>query len=79
MRKSCKMTETMANGYSSDRTQQKLSNENQRGRVFKIFCIHVPLMKVASALEGLKSQVWPMTESCQIVRTRLSDTSIQVE
>ena len=53
--KSFKMTVTLANGYSFDRTQQELSNEYQHGRikkVFKNFCIFVPLMKVASALKG---------------------------
>ena len=48
--------ETLANGYSSDRTQPELSNEYQHGRVkkvFKIFCVLEPLMKVTSALKGI--------------------------
>ena len=52
------MTETLENGYSSDRSQQELSNEHQNGRAYKLFdmfCILVPLMKVASGLQGLKS------------------------
>ena len=52
----CKMTETLANGYSSESTQQELSNEYQHDRVqmfFKNLCIPVLWMKVASALEGL--------------------------
>ena len=50
------MTETLANGYSSESTQQELSNEYQHDRVqmfFKNLCIPVLWMKVASALEGL--------------------------
>ena len=50
------MTETMANGYSSESTQQDLSNGYQHDRVsivFKDFCIFLPWTKVASSLEGL--------------------------
>ena len=50
------MMETLANGYSSESTQQELFNEYQHGRVkmvFKKFRILVLLMKVVSALEGL--------------------------
>ena len=46
----------MANGYSSERTQQELSNEYQHDRVqmvFKNLCVLVLCLKVASALEGL--------------------------
>ena len=53
------MTETLANGYSSERTQRELSNEYQHDRVsmfFKDICDLVLGMKVASALEGLRSQ-----------------------
>ena len=56
MQKTFKMTKTLANGYSSDRTRQELSNEYQHDRVLKVLknvCILVPLMKEASALEGL--------------------------
>ena len=52
-----KMTETLANGYSSESTQQGLSNEYQNDRVwmgFRNLCILVLCTKVASALEGLK-------------------------
>ena len=52
------MTETLANGYSSESTQGELSNEYQLDRVwmfFKNLCIFVLWMKVASALEGLIS------------------------
>ena len=50
------MTETMANGYSSYRTQRELSNEYQHDRVkmiFIIFCFFVHWMKVISAAGGL--------------------------
>ena len=56
MRKTLKMIETLANGYSSESTQRELSNEYQHDRVlmvFKKFCVLVLWMKVASALEGL--------------------------
>ena len=56
MQKTWKMTETLANGYSSERAQQELSNEYQHDRVwmaFKNLCILVLWMKVALALEGL--------------------------
>ena len=51
------MTETLANGYSSESTNQELSNEYQHDRVsmiFKKICILMLWTKVASALEGLK-------------------------
>ena len=50
------MTETMAYGYSSESTQRELSNEYQHDRVkmvFKVFCIPVVWMIVASVLDGL--------------------------
>ena len=50
-----RMTETLANGYSSERTQRELSNEYQHDRVWMVFkniCIFVLWTKVASALEG---------------------------
>ena len=50
------MTETMANGYSSESTQRELSNEYQNDRVwmvFKDFLSLVPWTKVVSALKGL--------------------------
>ena len=50
------MIETLAHGYSSESTQQELSNDYQHDRVqmvFKNLCIIVLLMKVASAMEGL--------------------------
>ena len=45
------MIETLANGYSSENTQQELSNEykhNQVSMVFKSLCIIVLRMKVAN-------------------------------
>ena len=53
------MTETLANGYSSESTQRELSNEYQHDRVkmfFKNLCVFLFRMKVASALEGLKGK-----------------------
>ena len=52
------MTETLANGYSSESTQRELSNEYQHDRVrmfFKNVCVVVLWAKVASALEGLNN------------------------
>ena len=52
-----KITETLANGYSSESTRQELSNEYQDDRVSMVFqesCILVLWTKVVSALEGLK-------------------------
>ena len=50
------MTETMANGYSSEGTQRKLFNEYQHDKVYdgfqKIVYVLVLWTKVASALEG---------------------------
>ena len=57
MQKTRKITETLANGYSSESTQRDLSNEFQDDRVLMIFqesWILVLWMKVVSALEGLK-------------------------
>ena len=56
MQKSWKMTETLANGYSSESAQQELSNEYQHDRVsmvFKDFSVLVLWTNVVSALEGL--------------------------
>ena len=53
------MTETLAHGYSYERTQRELSNEYQYDRVsmfFKDFCILELWAKVASAWDGLKMQ-----------------------
>ena len=50
------MTETLANGYSSESTQSELSNEYQHDRVgmdFKGFSVCVLRTKVAYALKGL--------------------------
>ena len=51
------MTETLANGYSSDRAQQELSNAYQHDRVkmvIKNLCVLMLWTKVASALKGLR-------------------------
>ena len=50
------MTETLANGYSSDSTQRELSYEYPDDLVrmiFIVFCILVHLKKVTLASEGL--------------------------
>ena len=50
------MTENLSHGYSSESTQQELSNEYQRDKVkmvFKNLCLLELRMKVVSALEGL--------------------------
>ena len=60
MQKNFKMTETLAHGYSSESTQQKLSNEYQCDRVqvvIKNLYFLVLWTKVASALEGLKGSI----------------------
>ena len=54
------MTETLANGYSSESTQRELSHEYQHDRdsmFFKKLCVLVLWTKVASALEGLSKSV----------------------
>ena len=55
------MTETLANGYSSESTHQELSNEYNHDRVsmiFKKIFILKLWTKVASALEGLRLTVY---------------------
>ena len=47
------MTETLANGYSFERTHLEQSNEYQYDKVSKNLCILVLWTKVASAVEGL--------------------------
>ena len=54
--KRCKITETLANGYSSESTRRELSNEYHDDRVSMVSqesCILVLWTKVVSALEGL--------------------------
>ena len=52
------MTETLANGYSSESTQRELSNEYQHDRVSMVFR-HLGVLElwmiVALALEGLST------------------------
>ena len=55
-----KMTETLANGYSSESTQGELSNEYQHDRVqmvVNIICVLVLGMEIALALEGLMNAI----------------------
>ena len=56
MHKSWKMTETLANGYSSESTRREQSNEYQHDRVsmvFKNICVLELWTKMDSALKGL--------------------------
>ena len=56
MAKTGEVTETMANGYSSESTQRELSNKYQHDRVkimSIIFCFLVHWTKVTSAAEGV--------------------------
>ena len=56
MQKKQEITETLANGYSSESTRRELSNEYQDDRVSMVFqesCILVLWPKVVSALAGL--------------------------
>ena len=56
MQKNLKNDWTLAHGYSSESTQQELSNEYQHDRVYMVFknlCVLVLWTKKASALEGL--------------------------
>ena len=56
MQETCKMTKTLAHGYSSESTQQELSNEYQHDMVMmilKILCVIVLWKKGAAALKGL--------------------------
>ena len=55
------MTKTLANGYSSESTHRELSNEYQHDRVsmvFKDFSVLVLWTIVASALEGLRFEIY---------------------
>ena len=52
------MIETLTHGYSSECTEEELSNEYQHDRVKMVFrngCILVLWTKVAEAMEGLTS------------------------
>ena len=56
LQKTLKITETLANGYSSESTQQELSNKYQHDSVWivcKELCILVSWTKVASGLKAL--------------------------
>ena len=58
MQNTWEMTETLANGYSSESTQRELSNEYQHDMVWMVFkdlYILVLWTKLASALGGLRA------------------------
>ena len=60
LHKTLEITETLANGYSSQSTQHELSNEYQHGSVHivsKDFCILVSCTKVASAFKELNTKI----------------------
>ena len=76
-----KMTETLANGYSSESTQRELSNEYQHDRVsmvFKDLSILVLWTNVASALEGLRILKHKSDTTNQFLRPHSNIISIQV-
>ena len=50
-----KITETLANGYSSESTRRELSNEYQDDRVSMVFQESCIWTKVVSVLEGLRN------------------------
>ena len=59
-KKTEKMIEMLACGYSSDSTQRDLSNEYQHDKGWMVFrnrCIFVPRTKVALAFEGLRASM----------------------
>ena len=59
LQKTWKMTKSHANGYSSESTQQELSNEYQHDRVWMVFkniFVIVLWTKVALSLEGLRKK-----------------------
>ena len=61
------MTETLANGYSSERTQQELSNDYQRDSVKMVsnnLCVLVLLTKAALALKVLTKHEWVNIDLC---------------
>ena len=57
----------MANGYSSESTQRELSNEYQLDRFldgFQHFLHFFPWVKVASALQGLRTSATFLGSTC---------------
>ena len=69
MLKNWKMTETLANGYSSERAQQELPNEYQHDRIWMVF--KNLLTKVVSALRELIFASHPL-----LTLSVLDDTSM---
>ena len=71
------MTETLANGYSSESTQRELYNEYQPDRVRMIslgICVLVLWTKVALALEGLVDYQF----QSRVIQAQLSSSHVQV-
>ena len=69
-----KTTETLAHEYSSESTQQELSNEYQHDRVKMVF--KKIMAKVASALEWLTSSVFSHYHLTFTLRIMLFDITI---
>ena len=69
--KKMKMTESLANWYSSERSRQELSNEYQHDRVkmfFRNLCVLILWTKVASALDGLTLDICKIQQLDTIVQ-----------
>ena len=76
-----KITETLANGYSSESTQRELSNEYQDDRVSMFFqesCILVLWTKVVSALEGLTTSVSKSNISSELLQSHVDQNRASV-
>ena len=68
-----KMTETLENGYSSESTQEELSNEYQDDMVqmvFKDLCILVLLAKVISLSIERVNEVYLCEHRCEALIDR---------
>ena len=64
------MTETLANGYSSESTQRELSYEYPHDLVLMIFiiiCFFVHWTKITSAAKGLDTRTTPPLVSAHFV------------
>ena len=73
------MTETIANGYSSESTHQELSNKYLHDRVKMVFtnlCILLLWTRVASALEVLKSWLSLVEQNRPALKDDRNDVSI---
>ena len=81
MQKTRKITETLANGYSSESTRRELSNEYQDDRVSMFFqesCIFVLWTKVVSALKGLNIRLENLLLLCSLLEVDGVRASVRV-